>query len=67
MFNKIEGGACINIQGLDCWIPPEGYVYNVATRKLEQRSIYKRSNNPKDQYWEDADHDEVVYLRIDAK
>jgi hypothetical protein len=52
MFNKIEGGACINIQGLDCWIPPEGYVYNVATRKLEQRSIYKRSNNPKDQYWE---------------
>lgn len=52
MFNKIENGTCINIQGLDCWIPPEGYVYNMATKKLEQREIFKRSSNPNEQYWE---------------
>ena len=52
MFNKIENGTCVNIQGLDCWIPPDGYVYNVATRKVEHRGIYKRSNNTENQYWE---------------
>lgn len=52
MFNKIENGTCINIQGLDCWIPPEGHVYNMATKKLEKREIFKRSSNPDEQYWE---------------
>lgn len=52
MFNKIEGGTCIEIQGLECWIPPEGYVFNVATKKLEFRGVAKRSDNPSDQYWE---------------
>lgn len=52
MFNKIENGTCINIQGLDCWLPPEGHVYNMATKKLEKREIFKRSINPDEQYWE---------------
>lgn len=52
MFNKIEGGTCIEIQGLECWIPPEGHVFNVATKKLEFRGVAKRSDNPSDQYWE---------------
>lgn len=52
MFNKIEGGTSIDIQGLICNIPPQGYVFNLATRKLESREIYKRSNKPEDQYWE---------------
>jgi hypothetical protein len=52
MYNKIEGGSVINIQGLDCSIPAEGYVYNVATRKVEYRGIYSRSKNQSEQYWE---------------
>lgn len=52
MFNKIEGGTYIEIQGLECWIPPEGHVFNVATKKLEFRGVAKRSDNPSDQYWE---------------
>jgi hypothetical protein len=52
MYNKIEGGSVINIQGLDCSIPAEGYVYNVATRKVEYRGIYSRSKIQSEQYWE---------------
>jgi hypothetical protein len=52
MFSPIEGGSSIDIQGLNCHIPAEGYVFNLATRKVEHRGVYKRSNNPKEQYWE---------------
>lgn len=52
MFNKTEGGTSIDIQGLICNIPPQGYVFNLATRKLESREIYKRSNKPEEQCWE---------------
>jgi len=52
MYNKIEGGTCINIQGLDCWIPPEGYVVNIKTGKLEHTGVYSRSENTEEQYWE---------------
>ena len=52
MYNFIEGGTIIEIQGLKCHIPPEGYVYNVATKKLEYRGIYKRSEIVDEQYWE---------------
>ena len=52
MYEPIEGGSIINIQGLDCHLPPEGYVFNVITKKLEYRGVYSRSNNPEEQYWE---------------
>lgn len=52
MYNPIENGTCIDIQGLNCWIPPEGYVFNVATKKLEYRGVYSRSNDIKQQKWE---------------
>jgi hypothetical protein len=52
MYNPIENGTIINIQGLDCSIPPEGHVYNMATRKIENRGIYSRSKIPSEQYWE---------------
>ena len=52
MYNKIEGGTSVDIQGLICNIPPKGYVFNLATKKLEARTIHKRSDNPNDQYWE---------------
>jgi hypothetical protein len=52
MFSPIENGSSVNVQGLDCWIPPEGYVFNVATRQLEHRGVYSKSENIKEQKWE---------------
>ena len=52
MFNKIEGGKLVHIQGLDCWIPLEGYVVNVFTKKLEYIGIYRRSAIDEECYWE---------------
>lgn len=51
MYEKIEGGTIIDIQGLKCNLPPEGYVYNIITKQLEFRGIYKRSDNIQEQYW----------------
>ena len=52
MYEKIEGGTIVDIQGLPCVLPPEGYVYNIITKKLEYVGIYKRSDDESEQYWE---------------
>jgi len=52
MYRKLEGGEILNIQGLDCCLPPVGYVYNINTRVLEKREIYSRSPKKEEQYWE---------------
>ena len=52
MFDTIENGSVIDIQGVMCNIPPVGYVYNVLTKSLEKRHIYQRSNIIEEQYWE---------------
>lgn len=52
MFLEIPQGSKINIQGLECTIPPEGYVFNIATKQLEFRGVYCRSEIPEEQYWE---------------
>lgn len=52
MYSKIEGGTTVNIQGLDCHIPPVGYVFNIMSGKLEKRDIISRSHIPSEQYWE---------------
>lgn len=52
MYHKIDGGKIINIQGLDCCIPPDGYIYNIITKKLEYRGIYERSSIKEEQYWQ---------------
>lgn len=52
MFNKIENGSVINVQGLDCNIPPVGYVFDIRTKQLEYVGVYSRSENPSEQYWE---------------
>ena len=52
MYSEIPQGSKINIQGLDCCIPPVGYVYNIASKQLEHRGVYSRSDNTKEQYWE---------------
>jgi hypothetical protein len=52
MFQKHENGKTVHIQGIDCHLPPEGYVYNIITKKLEFRGVYSRSKNKEEQYWE---------------
>ncbi len=52
MFTPIENGSCIDIQGLDCWIPPVGYVFNVATKEYEYVGVQSRSEIPSEQKWE---------------
>jgi hypothetical protein len=51
MYEKIEGGSVIDIQGLKCNLPPEGYVYNIITKQVEFRGVYKRSEIESEQFW----------------
>ena len=51
MYEKIEGGSIIDVQGLKCNLPPEGYVFNIITKQVEFRGIYKRSEIKSEQYW----------------
>ncbi len=52
MYWEIKQGSQIDVQGLVCHIPQEGYVLNVLTNQLEFRGVYKRSNIESEQYWE---------------
>lgn len=52
MYEKIEGGEIIEIQGLKCNLPPVGYVFNGITKQLEYIGVYSRSNDVLKQYWE---------------
>lgn len=52
MYLEIPQGSKVNIQGLNCNIPPEGYVYNILSGTLEKREIYQRSGWSEEQYWE---------------
>ncbi len=52
MFLEIPQGNVVEIQGLKCHLPPEGYVYNCLTKQVEERPIYSRSDNKDEQYWE---------------
>jgi homing endonuclease-like protein/LAGLIDADG DNA endonuclease family protein len=52
MYLEIPQGSKTNIQGLDCHIPPEGYVWNMVTKKLEPRGVHKRSDIISEQFWE---------------
>lgn len=51
MYEKIPDGKIIDIQGLECCLPPEGYVFNILTKKIEYRGIYKRSEVKAEQFW----------------
>ena len=52
MYLEIPQGSKTNIQGLECWIPPEGYVVNMVSKKLEHRGVYARSDIKSEQFWE---------------
>jgi hypothetical protein len=52
MFNSIDGGTVIDVQGLKCNIPPVGYVCNRVSNQLDYIGVYRRSDNDKDCFWE---------------
>jgi hypothetical protein len=49
---KNTGGQLYNIQGLDCYVPRKGYIYNPFTKKEEYFGIEKRSTQSQYCYWE---------------
>lgn len=69
MYYPIKGGSTINIQGLECNLPPVGKVFNYFTNQVESRPIYKRSEKPEEQYWEipTKPKDVKKLLKIEAK
>jgi hypothetical protein len=52
MYKPHKGGSSVDIQGLECHLPPVGKVFNRFTNNLESRQIYKRSEKAEQQYWE---------------
>jgi len=52
MYSPIEGGSSINIQGLECNIPPVGYVVDIKNKSLRKAGVYSRSDVAEEQYWE---------------
>jgi hypothetical protein len=54
MYLEIQQGSKIDVQGLTCHLPPEGYVYDITSKKIEKRDIYIRpdAKNDAETYWE---------------
>jgi hypothetical protein len=54
MYLEIPQGSKVDVQGLTCYLPPEGYVFNMQTKLLEKREIYVRPEAKSDSetYWE---------------
>jgi len=42
----------LHVQGLDCYLPPPGYVYDHFTGKVVFAGVHERSKEAKAQYWE---------------
>ncbi len=71
MYNKIHNGKCVEIQGLECWIPPLGMGTHCDTAEIKPVDIIKRSNIKSEQYWEPqslpGDFEEQVDIENDFK
>ncbi len=54
MYHPIKNGTTELLYNdkYECWIPPLGYGISSITGKPEPTDIIKRSENPKEQYWE---------------
>lgn len=51
MYKKVKGGKKVDIQGVECWIPPVGYVVD-SKGKLREVGIVSRSEDKLEQFWE---------------
>lgn len=52
MYSAIPQGNSVDIQGLTCNLPPEGYVFNILTKNIEFVGVHTRSARQWEQYWE---------------
>lgn len=52
MYSKIKGGSTVDIQGLQCNLPPAGFVVDIRTDELVESPIISRSSKKSEQYWE---------------
>lgn len=60
MYRPIDGGTVEAIQGLECNIPPIGYIWNFKKDKLEKVGVYNRASSVQNlgieasvhQYWQ---------------
>jgi hypothetical protein len=52
MYSEIPQGSCLNIQGINCYTPPPGYVVDIQTKDIRHVGVYSRSDDPIEQYWE---------------
>ena len=66
MFSEIKNGSIENVQGLECWIPPVGYIVDFTTCKtnpitqmldlstgtLRKIGVYQRRPHYTDCFWE---------------
>ena len=57
-----------DIQGLPCWLPPVGYVYDRVEKEFVYTGIHSRSDEPVEQYWErqglPEDYDKLKALEL---
>lgn len=55
MFYKRDGFIEYDIPqmvGISAWIPKKGHVYNILTKQVEKRSIFRRSPHNEHTFWE---------------
>ena len=52
MFQKHKKSEVYEINNVKCNVPPEGMVYNVHTSTFDERGVFQRSTQKKEQYWE---------------
>lgn len=42
MFNEIKGGECVDIQGLPCWLPKPGYLWDYEQKEWVKDGVHQR-------------------------
>ncbi len=52
MFEEIKGGSKEEIQGLTCWNPPVGIIWDHLNGGWIDIGVHSRSDKPEEQYWE---------------
>lgn len=52
MHLKIKGGNTVEIQGLECNLPPVGFVVDIRTDELIESPVISRSAKKSEQFWE---------------
>lgn len=52
MFKEIKGGSCVDVQGLKCWLPPVGQIWDPIENRWIKMQVVKRHNQLAECYWE---------------